>query len=320
MSSNLLQFALKKGQNPGSDVSSNLNGSTSSSEDEMNKRLEDELGFLPPEEVTSVMKQPKEDPLKSNQVSPPKLINPTISSVQPTMFNYSMPNLYQNGNLSYSAPLHSTPSPYQNGNLNYKTNLLPLPSNLQMLNTSHFLDPKNQVMQSNTAVYTNSAAQSNPASQSTPTAHTTSATTANSYFPANSIPKPDPKPIEETKPEKEDYRGKSRYRVNPNGKTYDCQECGAQLKAKASLDLHVKSKHMHVKDFKCPFCEYKSAQKGAIGGHMAAAHNKTEKFECNECKKMLDGKREATHHAKEHRGFPSGFDNQFTRIVTFIEP
>ena len=53
---------------------------------------------------------------------------------------------------------------------------------------------------------------------------------------------------------------------------------------------------MHIKDFKCPFCEYKSTQKGAIGGHMAAAHNKTEKFECNECKKMLDGKSEATHH------------------------
>ena len=78
---------------------------------------------------------------------------------------------------------------------------------------------------------------------------------------------------------------------------------------------------MHIKDFKFPFCEYKSTQKGVIGGHMAAAHNKTEKFECKECKKMLDGKREATHHAKEHRHNASGFDNQFTsRIVTFIEP
>ena len=47
-----------------------------------------------------------------------------------------------------------------------------------------------------------------------------------------------------------------------------------------------------------------------VGGHMAAAHNKTEKFECKECKKMLDGKREATHHAKEHRHNASGFDNQ----------
>merc|ERR1712043_91404 len=152
------------------------------------------------------------------------------------------------------------------------------------------------------------------------------------FLDQGSINSPPPLPVQQTtdipsttpeEPKEEegkmDYRGKSRYKVNPNGKTFDCKECGAKLKAKASLELHIKSKHMHVKDFKCPFCEYKSAQKGAIGGHMAAAHNKTEKFECNECKKLLDGKREATNHAKEHRYNSSGFENQFTsRIVTFI--
>ena len=229
------------------------------------------------------MNQPKEEPSNSNLGSPPKFSNATItslhnsvniSSVPSTILNHTnpIPTSVHNNNISTVQSTlfnHTNPILHQNGNQNYNSSLLPLPPNLQLLNNNHFLDPKNQA---------------------SPAAHTSS------YFPPNAIPIPDPKPKEEPKPEKEEYRGKSRYKVNPHGKMWDCKECGVTLKAKASLDLHIRSKHMHIKDFKCPFCEYKSTQKGAIGGHMAAAHKKTEKFECNECKKMLDGKREATHH------------------------
>lgn len=255
-------------------------------DDEVNKRLEDELSFLPPEDVSSVIRKPPD--VIQNSTKAPKL-EPTIpNSYFPSSYNQVPQTAFMNK--IYEQLKSNIQKNAQSGPVENSENP---PEGYQILTPSASI--KNEALASLPPV---------------------PPTCRRDY--TNSSPPPG---TDDTKPDKEEYRGKSRYLQNPQGSFLSCKECGASLKTKASLEVHIKARHMLIKDFRCDFCDYKSAQKGAIGGHMRATHNKTEKYECNACKKILDGKREATYHAKEHRGTPSGFENQFTpRVMTFIEP
>ena len=99
--------------------------------DEVKKEdIEDELGFLPPEEISSMMNQPKEEPSNSNLGSPPKFSNATItslhnseniSSVPSTILNHTnpIPTSVHNNNIStVQSTLFNLTNPilHQNGN------------------------------------------------------------------------------------------------------------------------------------------------------------------------------------------------------------
>lgn len=105
-----------------------------------------------------------------------------------------------------------------------------------------------------------------------------------------------------------------------SSKIWKCDECGTKLKARFTLEMHINTKHKHIKGFACTLCDHKSAQRANLNVHMMATHNQTEKFQCNLCVKLLEGKREIGNHIKSEHGRTSS-PSLFTSVyVTFIEP
>jgi len=112
----------------------------------------------------------------------------------------------------------------------------------------------------------------------------------------------------------------------PSFELFKCEECGKSLRAKATLESHIKAKHTHQKEFKCTFCEYTAVQKGHIAVHMSGMHNKIEKFQCNICSYLIERKWDIGKHFKQdHKDAvstrSSGYTNLYKAVfVTFIEP
>ena len=61
-----------------------------------------------------------------------------------------------------------------------------------------------------------------------------------------------------------------------------CDQCARPFKTKHGLQLHVKSKHLHIFRFKCYVCPAQFNMLSAFRGHLAS-HHKELKEKCSEC-------------------------------------
>ena len=52
-----------------------------------------------------------------------------------------------------------------------------------------------------------------------------------------------------------------------------CQACGKQFKCRQNRDIHYRTIHLKVKNFKCPHCEQRFSQKSHLKGHVIRIHD-----------------------------------------------
>ena len=121
------------------------------------------------------------------------------------------------------------------------------------------------------------------------------------------------------------YRSrKSHIRDVHSAKQYYCEYCDHSTVVKASLDMHVKSRHTTTANFVCSFCPFETTDSNEIGTHREKEHPMDEKmkkatrvrtkrkiinYDCKVCGYKLNSKASRLCHMKSKHGnniFPCG--------------
>ncbi|XP_065082216.1 zinc finger protein 37-like [Ochlerotatus camptorhynchus] len=82
-------------------------------------------------------------------------------------------------------------------------------------------------------------------------------------------------------------------------KQHVCDICGASLKHKYSLEVHL-SRHAGVTQFQCTYCSSSFYTKTELRNHMRSIHTTGERWECSKCKSVFKNRKLLNQHLESH--------------------
>ncbi|XP_050359497.1 zinc finger protein draculin-like isoform X1 [Nymphalis io] len=99
-----------------------------------------------------------------------------------------------------------------------------------------------------------------------------------------------------------DYFDRHQHMVEAHGEQplrYRCNVCDTVFKRRYALSLHMKRRHLEVKDKECSLCSYKCHTIAELKAHMIK-HNGERTYECMVCKKSYARKKTLKEHMRIH--------------------
>ncbi|CAH2108954.1 unnamed protein product [Euphydryas editha] len=109
-----------------------------------------------------------------------------------------------------------------------------------------------------------------------------------------------------------DYFDRHQHMVEAHGEQplrYRCNVCDTVFKRRYALSLHMKRRHLEVKDKECTLCNYKCHTIAELKAHMIK-HNGERTYECMVCKKSYARKKTLKEHMRIHNN-----DRRFVCVV-----
>ena len=73
--------------------------------------------------------------------------------------------------------------------------------------------------------------------------------------------------------------------VHHDGKRFQCDECDVSFGSRRGLQLHRKTVHLKISNYKCRFCGKLCTQKSNLKTHIKAVHLKERNHKCDKCNK-----------------------------------
>uniref|UniRef100_A0A182SUG8 C2H2-type domain-containing protein n=1 Tax=Anopheles maculatus TaxID=74869 RepID=A0A182SUG8_9DIPT len=87
-------------------------------------------------------------------------------------------------------------------------------------------------------------------------------------------------------------------RANPH-KQYECDICGAELKHRISLEVHLE-RHVGITHFQCTYCTSSFHTKTEMQNHIAAIHISEDRAECEQCGSVFTSNKLLKQHIESH--------------------
>ncbi|CAH0730169.1 unnamed protein product, partial [Brenthis ino] len=109
-----------------------------------------------------------------------------------------------------------------------------------------------------------------------------------------------------------DYFDRHQHMVEAHGEQplrYRCNVCDTVFKRRYALSLHMKRRHLEVKEKECSLCSYKCHTIAELKAHMVK-HNGKRTYECMVCKKSYARKKTLKEHMRIHNN-----DRRFVCVV-----
>uniref|UniRef100_A0A182NM63 C2H2-type domain-containing protein n=1 Tax=Anopheles dirus TaxID=7168 RepID=A0A182NM63_9DIPT len=90
------------------------------------------------------------------------------------------------------------------------------------------------------------------------------------------------------------------HKANNTHKIYLCELCGAKLKQRTALEVHLE-RHMGITHFQCRYCSSSFHTKTELYNHIAAMHISEDRAECEQCGAMFTSNKLLKQHLESHR-------------------
>uniref|UniRef100_A0A182Y139 C2H2-type domain-containing protein n=1 Tax=Anopheles stephensi TaxID=30069 RepID=A0A182Y139_ANOST len=87
-------------------------------------------------------------------------------------------------------------------------------------------------------------------------------------------------------------------KANPH-KQYECEICGAELKHRISLEVHLE-RHVGITHFQCTYCTSSFHTKTEMQNHIAAIHISEDRAECEQCGAVFTSNKLLKQHIESH--------------------
>uniref|UniRef100_A0A182QIC3 C2H2-type domain-containing protein n=1 Tax=Anopheles farauti TaxID=69004 RepID=A0A182QIC3_9DIPT len=89
------------------------------------------------------------------------------------------------------------------------------------------------------------------------------------------------------------------HKLNNAHKNYLCEICGAKLKQRSALEVHLE-RHMGITQFQCQYCSSSFHTRTELHNHVAAIHISEDRAECEQCGAMFTSNKLLKQHLKSH--------------------